>query len=476
MARVSWRDRLVERLFGDLIAERVENAVKVIDDEYWTQISGGGGTLDEDWSGRKEDLEDALKAWRINPLARRIVSLTSDYVLGSGVRLLSDIPWVQSLLDEFWALNNMGQRCYAWCDELTRCGELFAVLQTDQTSGMTFVRAVPAVRIDRIETACGDLERELRFHETGTGELDGRWWQAEEMQGSGSAGMRHYAINRPVGCVRGDGDLTPILSWLARYQEWLQNRVRLNKYKTAFLWDVTITGRPGLGDTLRKKRFRYKSPPEAGSIVVHDDAEQWSAVSPKLEAWDAKDDGKAIRLMVAAGAGIPLHFLSEGESATRATAQEMGDPTFRHYYRRQLYFGWMLKDLGERVVRRANAAGRGRSVEDLKLSVQFPDVTKADNQVMAQSALLLVRALDLMAQHGWIDDRSAMEMALRFAGEFVDVATVMQRIEKNGPAKPISAAQEAGLPENFAADAGELAVSSGRFAADAVRNAGAGGA
>jgi hypothetical protein len=63
--------------------------------------------------------------------------------------------------------------------------------------------------------------------------------------------------------------------------------------------------------------------------------------------------------MVAAGAGIPLHFLAEGESANRATAREMGRPTYRHYARRRQEFCEMLLDLCTWVVRRAQARGRG---------------------------------------------------------------------------------------------------------------------
>jgi hypothetical protein len=220
---------------------------------------------------------------------------------------------------------------------------------------------------------------------------------------------------------------------LKRYADWLLNRARLNKYKTAFMWDVKVTGRPGRGDTLRKKRFRYKTPPEPGSIIVHGDDEEWSAVAPRIEAWDAAEDGKAMRLVVAAGAGIPLHFLAEGESATKATAAEMGDPTFRHYYRRQLLFGDLLTDLLTTVVRRANAVGRGKAYGDLQLTSKFPDVTKSDNQAMAQSALLICRALDTMSKYGWIDRESAITMALKFAGELIDVRTVMERLERDGP-------------------------------------------
>jgi hypothetical protein len=444
------RERMMDRLFGDIISERVYNAIQVVDDEYWSQIRGGAPTLDEDWNARKENLDDALDAWRSNPLARRIVSLCTDYVVGPGIVLRSEVEWVQKFVAEFWSLNRMHERMYDWCDELTRAGELFVVVRTDPVSGASFVRSMPAVWIDQVETDVDDYERETQYHQSAVAlqnaqgavasgsrvddGLGGRWWAAaSEDQVNTEQVMLHYTINRPVGCVRGSSDLQPLLPWLRRYRDWLENRVRLNKFKTAFLWDVTVQGRPGQAEALRKKRFRYKTPPEPGSIIVHDDAETWNAVSPKIEAWDASADGKAIRLMVAAGAGIPLHFLAEGESATKATAAEMGDPTYRHYYRRQLMFGEMLKRLITVAIRRANARGRGRAYADLRLQCKFPDITKHDNLQLAQSASWIARALESYARLGIVDKTTAMEMALRFAGELVDVEAVKRRIAEEGP-------------------------------------------
>ena len=446
---MGWREKVVERWFGDVVAARVANAVRVLDDEYWTRVSGDGrASLDRQWTAIREDLGDALEAWRSNPLARRIVSLATDYVVGSGIRLVSADPWVQAFVDEWWALNQLSLRCYEWCDELTRVGELFIACRTDQVSGQTFLRAVPSVNVDSVVTDPADLEREWFYHEMVAGDVEGRWWRSPAAEAAGLEGppvgadsqaptvpgqvLVHFAINKAVGCVRGEGELTPILPWLARYKDWLENRVRLNKYKTAFLWDVTVRGRAGQADTLRQKRSKYQTAPEPGSIVVHDETEAWQAVSPRLEAWDARDDGKAIRLMVAAGAGIPLHFLSEGESATRATAAEMGDPTFRHYQRPQLYFGQMLTDLAQLAVRRAYAAGRGQRHDDLDLRAIFPDITQRDNLALAQSAELMVRALEGLAQRGWVDAATAVEMAFRFAGELVDPEEVLRRARDEG--------------------------------------------
>jgi hypothetical protein len=87
MALKDLRERIMDRVFGDLVSARVFNAVQVVDDEYWSLVRGGAVTLDADWNDRKDNLDDALDAWRSNPLARRVVSLCTDYVIGQGTEV-----------------------------------------------------------------------------------------------------------------------------------------------------------------------------------------------------------------------------------------------------------------------------------------------------------------------------------------------------------------------------------------------------
>ena len=132
-------------------------------------------------------------------------------------------------------------------NELSTTGELFITYHTNPADGMTYIRVVPASLIDNIETDANDRERELRFHEASSNQVvdgitkvgetpasQGRWWTAEEMS--------HFTINRVTGAVRGQGDLVPTLPWLTRYKEWLDNRALVNKFKSAFVWDVKMEG------------------------------------------------------------------------------------------------------------------------------------------------------------------------------------------------------------------------------------------
>ena len=165
---------------------------------------------------RETVISQALDAWRLNPLARRIVELTSQYVVGGGISINSPDEKVNTFLKKWWnhELNQMPLRIYEWCDELTRSGELFFLLSTD-AAGMTFVRAIPAIEINEIQTAKDDLQQEKAFVQKakmGFGEdsFEERVWEAynsveEEVDdGRLKTVMVHFAINRPVGLYMGN--------------------------------------------------------------------------------------------------------------------------------------------------------------------------------------------------------------------------------------------------------------------------------
>ncbi len=76
-------------------------------------------------------------------------------------------------------------------------------------------------------------------------------------------------------------------------------------------------------------------PPPPGSILVTDERESWSVLSPELDSFEASQDGMAIKKMIAAGVALPLHFLAEPESTTRTTAESAGLAVFKHLEQRQ---------------------------------------------------------------------------------------------------------------------------------------------
>ena len=404
----------------------------------------GGRSWDSDprdrWDyDREEMLRLALEAWRVNPLARRIVALTTQYVVGAGLRLSSVHQGSHKFLESWWGhrLNQLAMRVYEWCDELSRSGELFLLVSTD-AAGMSYVRAVPACEIESIETAENDIQQELAYVQRApnAGAEPARWPAYDEhadrqgQEGSFLPVMLHYAINRPVGAVHGESDLAPLLKWLSRYAAWLEDRARLNRYRNSFLF--VVRGR-WASEAERNARQAALSavPPSPGSFLVVDESVSWEVINPQLESADANEDGLALKKMLAAGAGLPLHFLAEPESSTRTTAESAGGPTYRHFEQRQEFFLWLVSDLA-RVALRRRAMVDPTVDAGAKVQATGGDLSARDNASLAVATSTMVAALGDLRDRGVIDDAELLRMAYRFAGEVADIEALLARGKKAG--------------------------------------------
>ena len=437
MARKGFRLALADSLRGVAAwLAGVESVPVGKADDGLTRVARSGGPLDQSWDKLSGQFADALEAWRMNALARRIIGLTTSYVVGDGITLTSEYGPLKRYLAKWWndPKNLMDLRLTALSDELARAGELFIVLHFNRADGISYVRTVPASLIDGLKWAPGDYEEETSYHEmVGLDDPDyakgGRTWYApaalaeDEADASGRFKpiMLHFAVNRPAGCVRGESDLATILVWLQRYSRWLEDRVRLNGAVRAFLWIVKVAKAD-----IPTRKAELMVPPESGSVqVIEKDNEDWQAVAPTLHANDAQADGRAIRWMVAAGGpGLALTDFGESETANLASASVMADQRTRFLKTRQSYFGYMLARLGLESYNRAVRLGRvrGKSAELSDIRIGFSDVSTADNGVQATSAAGVANALNTlyaMGVNGNAFKRLALRLVLRFAGEQV---------------------------------------------------------
>ncbi len=378
---------------------------------------------DRDAFDRQAVLQDSLEAWRFNPLARRIVELTSQYATGGGLKAACFHPATQSFINQFWGhrLNRMDKRVGEFSDELCLSGNLFLLLSTDQ-SGMSYLRVLPSTDILRIESSENDIEQELAFHLRVPGEKEAIIYpgydpqtEQTDSQARLKAVVLHYALNRPSGSQWGEGDLTPILKWLARYSAWLEDRVRLNRFRNAFVY--VVKARFGSESERSTRQLQLTAnPPAPGSVLVTDDSEEWSVMAPKLEALDASSDGLAIKKMIAAGVGLPLHFLAEPESSTRTTAEAAGSPTYRRFSERQRFICALLEDVLRVVVLRRACYDPEVNPETL-IRVEGGDVSARDNRELAEAGQQIAQVATDLFERDLIDAREVLRLIYRFMGE-----------------------------------------------------------
>jgi hypothetical protein len=426
MKQTMW-ERLTERLTAPMVERKVREQLSQIDvvgESPLGYFPVTGGDRERSAAERYDIMQQAQSAWRVNPLARRMVGLTSQYVVGGGFQIDCQHEYTLSVLQNFWKhpLNRMLVRCMEWCNELTLTGNLFILLSTD-AGGTSYVRAIPASSIEEIQTRESDCEQAIAFvprHSFNT--TDAKPWPAyDPMQelpdehGKFQTVMLHYTVNRSVGSVWGESDLAPVLRWLARYANWLEDRARLNRYRTSFLY--VVKGRyQNETERLSRQRVLNAQPPTPGSILVTSESEEWDVLHPRLESQESGQDGLALKKMLAAGAGLPMHFLAEPESATRTTAEAAGGPTYRHYEQRQQYFGWMLSDVLRTVLHRAAAFDTGID-SNADIIIRGADISARDNLALAQAAGEIIPVLNTLREQNLIDDEELLRLAYRFCGE-----------------------------------------------------------
>jgi hypothetical protein len=415
------------------------------EDYYWRRLSDNFYQKDVIPATYLEIHNQCYEAYNANPLAYAIVELTTSFVLGEGIAVSASNRRVQRVIDAFWQHpeNRMDERIFSLCTELSLYGEQFIQLFVNKYDGSVVLRQIDPSLIDEIETDPEDVEKELRYHRRPIGQtmradsgdppvgmtagtshiqdMEGTWFKAH-------VDVLHVAINKVSNAKRGKSDLATLLPWLRRYKDWLTDRVRINKFKSAFLWDVQLTGADK--KTIDRKKMEYAYPPEPGSVIIHNEAEKWSAVQPAINANDAQEDGRAIKLMVAVGATLPEHYLSDGDNGNRATASEMSLPTLLKFKRRQRTIRFMLARILDRVIQEAQRAGKLGSSVDTSYEITFPEIDGSEQHILAQGMNWLVPALQAARSSGWISDETAMRMMFEFCGEEVDVYAEQERIRR----------------------------------------------
>jgi len=338
----------------------------------------------------------AYEAYTGNPLAFRIIEILTAYLWGRGPTITAPDPAVQAALDDFWVANDMTRKGRAIVRELHLYGEQFIRWLPDGT-----IWQMDPSTIDELQTDPANAQVVVRVHQMAPEGTPGAWYAVPDE-------VQHFAIHKVSNALRGRSTLWVLLPWLRRYRQWLADRVMLNRGRSSWLWTVAV--RSATPQKLRAKANQYAQAPEPGSVLFHADDEEWRAAAPNLQADDARWDGHAIKLMIAVGAGIPIHWLSEVESGTRAVAAEMGGPSLRTFEAMQEEVAALLRDV-------LNQALRRRLGQAAPYAITFPDLTPSDNRDQAAALAALVPALAASADRGWLDDATARRWLFKFAGE-----------------------------------------------------------
>jgi len=175
---------------------------------------------------------------------------------------------------------------------------------------------------------------------------------------------------------------------IKKYSGWLDDRIVLNKVRSAIALVRKVKGTASTVNSIRDKnqseRFSADRQKQKGfnrgTIITASDNLDYQMLTPNIQAADAKDDGRAMLLAVSAGEGMPEMMLtgdwSNANYASSLTAQnpwvrEVED--WQDFLEEELYM-----EIFARVVQAGKDKGSIPKEEEEGCKVEWPPMVAAD--------------------------------------------------------------------------------------------------
>jgi hypothetical protein len=370
----------------------------------------------------------ALYLWESNLLANRLIELPLAYILAEGVSLRCKNEDNQKTLTRFWKdpINQMDIKLVKKVRELAIYGEQCYPTFINEHSGHVRLGYLDPALIETVVIDPDNPEQPIgivttkdrkgvarRYRVIVNGPDDELFTKrTQEIRATFDDGEAFYfTINDLSNGRRGRSDLLAQIDWLDGYDQFLFGELDRSSFLRAFLWDVTLKGAT---PEEVKKRASEITAPNPASVRVHNEGEEWNAVSPNLGAADSEGSARLFRNHVLGGSTVPEHWFGGGGNVNRATAGEMGDPTFKMFSMRQKFLKYVLETIGFYVLRQNElAANRGEpDAEDTDFAVEaeFPELTSRDTAKYAQALQQVIAAAALAVTNKFISIKTAIRL------------------------------------------------------------------
>ena len=356
-----------------------------------------------DYGTRRYIAEQCHAAYRRNPDARALHHI-ANFAISGGFNLTTYNPLIADTLNEFidHPENRIREYERQAAIDLLVDGELL-LRWYERDFGLIVVPKQP-YELYEIKTEIGHYRKmeSFTFIES---QDDGRHWEFEQKFDPVPAeDILFVAINNHAYELRGRSELYPILVWLKARKDWLENRARINYWKSVILWHISVG--TNQMKQLNDVRARWSKPPPPGSISIESEAVQVNPVHAVIGADDAKDDGRQLLLQIAKGFMLPEYFLSDGHNANLATATRQQMPALARFEAHQfvlvneLWMPMFRKVISHAVdagyipqyVQKHDGAGNPLEEEILAVDafeVSYPPVGEID--MLAQSNALAIQ-------------------------------------------------------------------------------------
>lgn len=445
------RSRLGRRWAADDIDRAIETAVRTTlreattgagvdpDEHLWRSLTGNAERdLPQVTHDRAQKIAFSLN--QRNPLARRVLALNRDYVVGDGIPFPTIAnPSLEDLIGEFWHDddNAVEERFSDFVFEAGLYGEQFIEAHVGPISGVVKLGIIDPQQVVAVEHVPGNplifdairlrpkdsavptsesppipiIRRRSESTDGSDAKLDGAVW--------------FWKLNSVQNATRGWPDLLHVADWLDGYDQLLWEMLERARLVRTFIWDVVLKNADQ--PKIRKWIKDNGTTPRSGSVRVHNEQETWQAVAPQLGSFETKAEAEVLLEHIAGGAGFPKTWLSSADDVNRAASIEMGTPTERQLGARQRYFVRRLQAMLAFVVEKGAAASRLPDLDgdgtlpvyvdgvagserakpmDL-IAISAPEISRRDISAGGTLLTQIASAMAVAESNGWFGGDSA---------------------------------------------------------------------
>jgi len=335
--------------------------------------------------------------------AHGILNTMVNYIMGKGLNIQpkSHDPMIWYIWREFWTAdrNKMQFKQFEIVRRTFRDGEVFIRFfdkdDTDKPTGKTTVRFLDPLLVrhptDSI-TGVSDAPNESIKNGVVTNPEDVEDVTAYQymdrvnrtkFETIPADEVHHIKINADSDQKRGEPGIQTLLQYFRHYEQWLENRIILNKMRTAIVMIKKVEGTPtevaALSRTLplatrqvanetKQKNFR------GGTVITEGPGVTYRMESPNINANDVKEDGRNIMLAMAAGMNMPEYIFGDASNANYASTMIAESPFVKMIQYFQMFFEYHFGKIFKAVIENAVENGMLEAPNDDEFVAQLKKI------------------------------------------------------------------------------------------------------
>ncbi len=306
----------------------------------------------------------AFEAKNHNPLAKTAMDVTTNYVVGKGIKVPFRSPQLQKVWDDFDDRVDFDHFLRNDSDTLTWAGEIMTKKVIDTFTRLPRIEPIDPSTVWEIITLPDDINRKLYYHQQFPTQYQVLYTVRAKVPVSEyiindipATQVIHVPINVVPGEKRGRSDFQPVLGWLKRFKDFYDAKVVKAQIEQSFAVRKTIKGDQADVQAFADDDALNAIPPP-GSVIFENESVTTDFMESKSSGRATDNTGEAIRSIIATGMGLSPEMLGVGGAASvQATAITKAEPAYKKFHMRQQILGAYVRKIVTWVIEVAIANG-----------------------------------------------------------------------------------------------------------------------